>query len=126
MRYAERPLGIGFDGVAFGRALKVKYGETGPGHSHSGLIDLAVGTGLPGVLMWCALLAYLMAASIRRFIKHTSCFALMALFTVFNFSIRMVVDSKIRDRMLQQFISLTAFFFTAMLKEDRSAIAGAG
>lgn len=123
---AERPLGIGFDRVAFGRALKVKYGETGPGHSHSGFIDLAVGTGLPGVLMWCALLIYLMAASIKQFIKHKNCFALMALFTVGNFSMRMMVDSNIRDHMLQQFIFLTAFFFTAMLKEDRGATSGAG
>ena len=69
---AENPLGIGFNRQAFGRALKIKFGEKGGGHSHSGLIDFAVGAGIPGLAMWCAFLGYLMATSIRRFIRYRS------------------------------------------------------
>ena len=123
---ADNPLGVGFDRLAFGHALKVKFGERGRGHSHSSLIDFAVGTGIPGLAMWCAFLGYLMVTSIRRFIKYRSYFALLLLFTVGNFGMRMVVDSNLRDHMLQQFIFLAGFFFTAMLLETKAATGGGG
>src|SRR5208282_4426397 len=44
----ENPLGVGFGRNAFGHAIKRKYPaeDVIVGHSHSGLVDLAVGTGI--------------------------------------------------------------------------------
>lgn len=114
----ENPLGVGFDRSAYGRALKIKYKEKATSHSHSGIVDFAVGTGIPGLVLWLAFILYLLGISLRTFVRHKNYFALLLFFTVFNFSLRMVVDSTIRDHMLQQFMFLTGVFFTLMLLED--------
>jgi hypothetical protein len=100
---AEHPLGIGFDRNAFGRGLQLKYGE-GRGYSHSGIIDMAIGMGIPGVLLWITFLASLAWLGLRRFL-HTGNYAgLTLLFVVLDFSTRLLLDSVTKDHMLQQFM----------------------
>lgn len=100
---AEHPLGIGFDRNAFGRGLQGKYGE-GRGHSHSGLLDMAIGTGIPGVLLWIAFLASLCWLGLRHFLATGTYAGLALLFIVVDFSTRLLLDSIIKDHMLQQFM----------------------
>jgi len=104
----ENPLGVGFGRNAFGHAVMKKYGESSS-HSHSGLIDLAVGTGVPGTLLWLGFLASLMTLAWRSFRKTSDYCALALLFLVTGYGIRMVLDSIIRDHMLQMFLFLAAF-----------------
>lgn len=99
----EHPLGIGFDRNAFGRGLQLKYGE-GRGHSHSGLLDIAIGTGVPGVVLWLAFLGSLAWFGWRRFLDTGSYAGLALLFVILDFSARLVLDSVTKDHMLQQFM----------------------
>jgi O-antigen ligase len=105
---ADRPLGVGFGRNAFGHAVEQKYGLR-TSHSHSGIIDLGVGIGLPGVLLWLAFLGALLRIGYRGMRKtgNFSAFALLFLTTGYGF--RMLVDSTIRDHMLQMFLFLAAF-----------------
>lgn len=99
----DYPLGIGFSRNAFGHGLTMKYGE-GTGHSHSGVIDLAIGTGLPGLLLWLAFLACLARSGWRQFNGPHAFAALALLMVVLDYSTRMFLDSIVKDHMLQQFM----------------------
>jgi hypothetical protein len=118
----ERPLGVGFGRNAFGHALAAKYGE-GRGHSHSGLLDLAIGAGIPGALLWIAFLASLWRLGYRAFRATHDYHALLLVLAVTGYGVRMLVDSTIRDHMLQQFMFVTGLF--AMLAARRLAAAPA-
>jgi O-antigen ligase len=100
---ADHPLGTGFDRNAFGRGLRLKYGE-GRGHSHSGILDIAIGTGIPGVVIWVVFLVSLARLGLRRFLDTGSYAGLALFFVVLDFSTRMLLDSVTKDHMLQQFV----------------------
>lgn len=108
----EYPLGVGFGRNAFGHAVMKKYGE-GSSHSHSGLIDLAVGTGIPGTLLWLGFLGSLFALGWRRFRQTHAYCALALVLLVTGYGFRMLIDSTIRDHMLQMFLFLAAFLAVA-------------
>lgn len=105
---AERPLGVGFGRNAFGHAVEQKYGLR-TSHSHSGIIDLGVGTGVPGVVLWLAFLGALLRLGYRGVRESHGFPALVLLFLTTGYGFRMLVDSTIRDHMLQMFLFLAAF-----------------
>ena len=105
---ADHPLGIGFGRNAFGHAVGRKYGSR-TSHSHSGIIDLGVGIGIPGVVLWLAFLGVLLRLGFRGMRESHSFPALALLFLTAGYSLRMLVDSTIRDHMLQMFLFLAAF-----------------
>ena len=112
----ENPFGIGYGRNAFGHGLKAKYGEGG-GHSHSGIIDLGIGTGFIGMGLWVVFLASLMYYGFRSFKKDESYFGMILLFIVSGFFFRMIVDSVIRDHMLEQFMFLVGLLLALSIKE---------
>jgi O-antigen ligase len=105
---ADRPLGVGFGRNAFGHAVEQKYGLR-TSHSHSGIIDLGVGTGVPGVVLWLAFFGVLWRLGFRGLRGSRSFPALALLFLTSGYGFRMLVDSTIRDHMLQMFLFLAAF-----------------
>lgn len=116
----EHPLGLGFGRNAFGHGIKEKYGEGG-GHSHSGLLDMAIGAGIPGALLWVAFLLSLLYLAARTYFRQKNQYALILFFLVAGYFARMLVDSIIRDHMLEQFMFLVGLFALLMLKEGRDA-----
>ena len=112
----EHPLGIGFGRNAFGHGLKAKYGEGG-GHSHSGLLDLAIGTGVPGTLLWLGFFVSLMRLAWKRARATHSHAAILLMLLLLDFGARMFLDSVIRDHMLQQFLFLTGVAAVMMVTE---------
>lgn len=99
---AENPLGVGYGRNAFGHAIEVKYGRM-IGHSHSSIIDLVIGIGIPGLLLWLAFVASLLWLSVRHFASGWG-YALLLL--VVDFGTRMIIDSNLRDHMFQMFMFL--------------------
>jgi uncharacterized membrane protein len=112
---AEHPLGVGFGRNAFGHGLKAKYGEGG-GHSHSGMLDFTIGTGVPGTLLWLAFLASLAVPAYRRYRAAHDAVAALLLLLLLDFGARMFLDSVIRDHMLQQFMLLVGFASVIMTR----------
>ncbi|MBF0557744.1 MAG: O-antigen ligase family protein [Nitrospirae bacterium] len=115
----ENPLGVGFGRNAFGHALKWKYPEEHIGgfHSHSGILDFSIGTGVPGFLLWMLFIISLMYRSLTIYRNQKSYFALLLFFVTLNFTLRSVVDSNIRDHMLQMFMFLAGLLYVLMLRE---------
>ena len=112
----EHPLGIGFGRNAFGHGLKAKYGQGG-GHSHSGLLDFAIGTGVPGTLLWLGFFVSLMRLAWKRFRATQSYAAILLMLLLLDFGARMFLDSVIRDHMLQQFLFLVGLAAVMMACE---------
>jgi hypothetical protein len=103
----EKPLGVGYGRDAFGRALRTKGGGDMNGSSHSGWLDLAIGAGIPGVLLWCMFLASVAHIGLRRYRSDGSVYGLALLLVTVGFSIRMLVDSVNYDHVFQQFMFVT-------------------
>lgn len=104
----DYPWGVGFGRNAFGHAVMKKYGVTAS-HSHSGFVDMAIGTGFLGLLLWLGFLGSLFVFGWRRFRQTHGYCALVLLFVATGYGVRMVLDSIVRDHMLQMFLFLAAF-----------------
>lgn len=105
----DNPLGAGYNRNAFGDGVDRKYemhGSYRGGHSHSGLVDFGIANGIPGLLLWLLFLGVLFYNGWVSFVRGQIAPALTLMFIVSGFLSRSVVDSNIRDHMLQQFIFL--------------------
>lgn len=98
-----QPLGIGFGRNAFGHAMAANYGVV-KGHSHSSFIDLTVGVGIPGIVLWLAFLGGLVRVGLKRFHETRGVYGLALALVTVDFGTRMFIDSNVRDHMLQMFM----------------------
>lgn len=115
------PIGYGFGRNAFGHAIKEKYGQYPTSmHSHSGIIDLGIGTGIIGVLLWVVIGIYITILSYQYFIRYHSFFALISLFSTTGFYARFLVDSNMRDHVFLMFLSLMAMSVVFMLSKKHA------
>lgn len=106
----RHPLGIGFGRNAFGHALRLEYGDhVTVGHSHSGVLDWLIGIGVPGVLLWFAAMYVTARFGWLAYVDGQHIEGLMLTFVITGFFSRSLVDSTLRDHMLEQFMFLAAF-----------------
>lgn len=113
----ENPLGVGFGRNVFGHAKMQKYGEGGTGYSHSGFLDLAIGAGIPGAMLWAAFLISLAYFGYRGIVTSQSYYALFLFLLVGMFGFRMLIDSVMRDHMFQTFMFLVGWVATTLALE---------
>ena len=108
---ARFPMGVGYDRNAFRRALHVRFPNEPrlPGHSHSGMMDMAIGAGIPGLLLWLAWGTCMIAYGLRLYLRERQSAGLMLAFVVSGFFARSVLDSNVRDHMLEHFMFLSAY-----------------
>lgn len=108
------PLGIGYDRGAYGRARFLAYGEDareGMGdHSHSSVIDLAIGIGIPGVLLWLTFLCALVGVGSKSLRQSHQPAGLVLTLVAMVYMVGAFVDSNVRDHMLEEFMFLSAVF----------------
>lgn len=102
---AENPLGVGYGRNAFGHALR-QTEDTRLGHAHSGIIDLTLGVGIPGLLLWLAFVGVSLSAGWRRYRDQNDPRGLILFFVTAGFFGRMLLDSINRDHMLVMFFLL--------------------
>jgi len=115
---AEHPLGIGFGRNAFGHGIRDKYNlDKQIGHSHSGFIDLGIGIGIPGLIIWTIFCLYLMYLSFIYFKRYNSYFAIILFFNITGFYSRFLVDSNMRDHMIETFFVIIGLSLIYMLNE---------
>ena len=113
---ADNPLGYGFNRNIFGIALADKYNidreHISSIHSHSGLVDFTIATGIPGGLLLYTFFVLLALYGLKMSIKSPYLivpgFGLTLL--VINFTTRSVLDSVLRDHMFEMFMFLAGLF----------------
>jgi hypothetical protein len=118
----ENPLGLGYGRNAFAHGIHAKYGDGYIGHSHSGLIDLAIGAGVPGVLLWLVWMGAWLRFGLRAYFRQASFAGLALALVLFEFNMRMVLDSISRDHSLQQFLFLAGLLTALALAETKAAL----
>lgn len=122
----ENPLGYGFNRNIFGIALADKYNidkeHISSIHSHSGLIDFTMATGIPGGLLLYTFFVLLTLYGLKMSIKSPYLilpgFGLTLL--VINFATRSVLDSVLRDHMFEMFMFLAGLLlaYTAISEKN--------
>jgi len=115
----ENPFGVGFGRNAFSHALEAKYNEGAGRHAHSGIIDLGVGTGVIGLILWILFMGTIIYKSFKLYIQENNYLALLSFFLTSSFFSRSFVDSVIRDHMLHQFLFFITIYLLLMLKEKQ-------
>ena len=116
----RHPFGVGYSRNAFRHALLLDYPKVGKhlAHSHSGMIDLGIGTGMIGIILWSIFIFSLVYFGFKQFIIDKSYFGLFVFYLSTSFYFRMFLDSINRDHMLQQFIFFVFLGFFAIYKEQ--------
>lgn len=112
---AAHPLGIGFHRNAFGHGLAQTYGS-GSGHSHSSLLDITIGAGIPGLLLIGAFLVSLFVTGWQAERRRQDGIGLLLAMLAAATLARAALDSCLRDHMLQ----MTLFFFGILLGASRA------
>lgn len=120
----DQPLGSGFSRSAFGDRIVQKYTAATSlegAHSHSGIVDFAIANGLPGLFLWFAFMAALIWLGWRAYRSGNVASGLMLVFLVTGFLGRSLVDSTLRDHMLQQFMFL-ALLFSVLARQKQEGM----
>lgn len=125
----KTPLGIGFGRDAFGHTIEqyhpLRRDEKGYRgmHSHSGIIDLALGVGIPGVLLWSFFGYTVSRKSLKEVKESFNYYAILSVFLIMGFYGRSLFDSNMRDHMFLQFMLLLGVVLIYMFsnKENNSA-----
>lgn len=121
LQIAREPIGVGYNRSAFGVALKKIHPDlVETAHSHSGILDFTIANGIPGLIIFIAFLWVCFQQGLLTFFKNHSPQGLLLAFIVTGFFGRSLVDSNIRDHMLEQFMFLLCMMLVFSLERDSS------
>lgn len=99
------PLGVGFGRSAFGRALQLRFGKlAGATGLNNSLITIAIGTGIPGVILWLTWFASVGRLAVSRFTGPRAFEARFLLLIILAFGVRMGLDNEMQNYTLEQFL----------------------
>jgi O-antigen ligase len=101
-------MGYGYDRRAFSQALFSQGKPNQIGHSHSGFIDMGVGLGVPGVLLWVSFCLSLIVIGLKVFVLRREVAGLVLMLVTCGFLGRMVLESVSKDHMLHIFLFTVA------------------
>jgi hypothetical protein len=98
------PWGTEISRHAFRNLLAAKYAKSNVAHSHMGLIDFGLSAGFPGIVIWVMFMASLGYVGWREYSNRGSAIGMVLLIVVLSFFLRTIIDSTLRDHILQQFM----------------------
>jgi len=118
------PLGIGFGRNAFGHAMRMHHpdmidlipaGQT----SHSSILDLTVGTGIVGLILWLIFVLKVALYAFKKFMQDGSFFSILTVFITVGYFSRGLVDANMRDHMFLQFMLLLGIIVFYLFSEEK-------
>jgi O-antigen ligase len=117
----EHPVGTEISKHTFTRLIAEKYGVAHMSHSHIGLIDFGLNAGIPGIILWLAFLAGLAWIGWSTAMRSGDAVGLCLLFLVTAFTMRMLIDSTLRDHILEQFTFCAGMLLVACASSREEA-----
>ena len=111
---AEQPLGIGFGRDAFGRAIEQRHGHRGMISSHSGWLDFALGSGLPGLVLLLATGGLAIRGGWRQYRRHDDAAGLMLSLLASGYLLRCLLDGHLSGWRLGLFALLCGVLIAGM------------
>jgi O-antigen ligase len=107
----KEPIGQGYSKSNFHQLVERYYGPAeSTSQAHSGLINFGLAYGIPGLLIWLALMGALVWHGGRVFYRERRMAGLFLMVFVVSFTLRSLIDDILRDHMREMF-----FFFTGLL-----------
>ena len=120
----QNPMGYGYGRGAFALALEsIGYHTLALAHAHSAIIDLGVGLGMPGILLWLAWCGTLIVLGFRAFSRRNDLFGLTLALISCGFVGRMMIESIMRDHMLYLFLFVSAALLAEMQSRQTAVAA---
>lgn len=116
-----KPMGYGFSRNAFSLALTETGHSNRVGHSHSGFIDLGLGLGVPGILLWLVFCFLLLQVGLRAFTRRHDVLGLVLMLVTGGFVGRMILESINKDHMLHIFLFTVAALLAEMQQRQGEA-----
>ncbi len=105
--FIENLLGTGMGRDAFKVLVAQKYQGADVAHTHIGVLDLGLSAGLLGLVLWFSFLACLGYLGWREARLQKNPLGLVLTLGICVFSLRTLVDSTLRDHILEQFMLMT-------------------
>jgi hypothetical protein len=97
------PLGSGFGRDGFGRFVEERYDKPGLVSSHSGLLDFAIASGLPGLALLLATSILAVWGGVARFRQHADVTGVMLAFLIGAYMSRCLLDGHLSGWRLGMF-----------------------
>lgn len=112
------PLGVGYGRQAFGHALRLRFGNlsTNTGLNNS-FLTIAIGTGIPGALLWLGWFGALAQFTVSRFSGPRAFEARFLLLIVLAFGVRMGLDNVMQNYTLEQFMYFSGLLAPLVVTE---------
>ncbi len=104
------PLGLGYSRSAFGEALLLRFGKGAAiaTSTNDGLLNLGLGVGLPGLVLWYLWYGWTIQGALAFFRGPSAFWGRALLLVLLDVGTRMLVDANLQDYMLQQFLFIVA------------------
>lgn len=103
----EHPFGLEISRNTFHDLVVERYGRGSMAHAHNSIIDFGLNVGFPGLALWFVFIGSLLVTGWRATQSHAAIAGWALIFLVFMYLARSMLDSMMRDHMLEQFM-LTA------------------
>ena len=114
----ENPFGYGFSREIFSEIASKKYNlKNFHDHAHSSLLNILLGEGVLGFILYSLIMFLLMYIGIKNFLKYESYFGLFLFYIVSSFYFRSYLDDIFKNHYLQQFVFISVLAFFAMKRE---------
>lgn len=116
------PWGVGYGRSAFGHALRLRFGKmVGTTGLNNSLITIAIGTGVPGVILWLGWFTSIGRLATSQFSGAHAFEARFLLLIILAFGVRMGLDNEMQNYTLEQFL-----YFVGLLASLAVTSRGAG
>jgi hypothetical protein len=100
----EHPWGLEISRSTFHDLVVKRYGRGSMAHAHNSIIDFGLNVGFPGLLLWFGFLGTLVAAGWLAARSKAAVAGWALLFLAMMFFVRSLIDSIMRDHILEQFM----------------------
>ena len=119
----QNPIGYGYGRHSFKYILHDKYGKIADYsiiHPHSSIVNLGLGLGILGLLLWLSFILYMAYYAVKTYLKNHSEFSLLLLFFTTGFFIRSVVDMTMQNHLFQFYMFFSAVLLMGSIKSTKN------
>jgi O-antigen ligase len=110
----DHPWGLEISRNTFHRLIVERYGRGWAPHAHNSIIDFGLNAGIPGLILWFSFVGALVIAGWRVRKGEAAVVGWALIFLVLMYVTRSLIDSIMRDHILEQFMLASGLLLGAM------------
>ena len=114
----EHPWGLEISRHTFHTLVVERYGRGSMSHSHNSIVDYGLNVGFPGLALWIIFIVSMVIAGVRSINMSAAVAAWALIFLVLLFFMRSLIDSIMRDHILEQFMLMSGILLGVLSSTD--------